>query len=196
MSINIIKLIVLLIIILVVLIIIKKILYKDRYYFYLSVNKIHPNNYEEVKKVEYFTKNRNIKDIEFHKLTDKSVVPAFQKVLDKNNLKFYNMESIILKHVPTILALKNKYNRARPYQINNQLDSLYSYTSDTPSYPAGHAYQAWVLYHVISLKYPQIKDILYQTAEYCDHVRVIAGLHYPSDGEYSKKLVMTLYKNT
>ena len=165
----------------------------DGYYFYLPTNKIHPNNYNEVKLVEHAVNNRTIEDIQFHKFTDDSVVPAFEELLRKNNIKYDgDMNEIILKHVPAILNLKHKYNRARPWQVNRNLDILYSYTAHTPAYPAGHAYQAWVLYRILSTKYPKLKEKLYKTAEYCDKVRVIAGLHYPSDGEYSKKLVMAL----
>lgn len=165
----------------------------DGYYFYLPTNKIHPNNYDEVKLVEYAVKNRTIEDVQFHKFTDYSVVPAFEELLRKNNIKYGgDMDEIILKHVSDILNLKHKYNRARPWQVNKKLNNLYSYTAHTPAYPAGHAYQAWVLYRILSSKYPQLKDELYKTAEYCDRVRVIAGLHYPSDGEYSKKLVFAL----
>lgn len=166
---------------------------RDGYYSYLQTNKIHPNNYDEVKLVESAVKNRTINDVQFHKFTDDSVVPAFEEILRNNNIKYYgDMNEIILKHVSAILDLKHKYNRARPWQVNKKLDVLYSYTAHTPAYPAGHAYQAWVLYRILSSKYPQLKEKLYKTAEYCDRVRVIAGLHYPSDGEFSKLLVMAL----
>lgn len=174
----------------------KLFLTNDGYYFYLSTNKVHSNNHEEVQLVQYAIQNRSLDDINFHKFTDDSVVPAFQKVLDENNITFHqDMTKIILEHVPTILSLKHKYNRARPWQINKNLDVLYSSTAHTPAYPAGHAYQAWVLYRILSAKYPRIKEKLYKTAEYCDRVRVIAGLHYPSDGEFSKALVMAINPN-
>ena len=166
---------------------------QNGYYFFLPTIKIHPNNYDEVKIVEYAVKNRSIEDVQFHKFTDYSVVPAFEEILRNNNIKYDNdMDEIILKHVSAIINFKHKYNRARPWQVNKKLNKLYSNTAHTPAYPAGHAYQAWVLYRILSSKYPQLKDKLYKTAEYCDRVRVVAGLHYPSDGEYSKKLVMAL----
>jgi len=38
-------------------------------------------------------------------------------------------------------------------------------------------------------KYPHLQNELNLIAEKCDQVRVKAGLHYPSDGEFAKKLV-------
>ena len=182
--------------ILIIFSIFKFFLTNDGYYFYLSTNKVHPNNHEEVQLVQYAIHNRNLNDINFHKFTDDSVVPAFEELLRKNYIKYdADMNEIILKHVPAILNLKHKYNRARPWQVNKNLDILYSYTAHTPAYPAGHAYQAWVRYRILSSKYPKLKEQLYKTAEYCDRVRVIAGLHYPSDGEFSKSLVMALNPN-
>ena len=80
-------------------------------------------------------------------------------------------------------------NRARPYQIDSSINDLKSLTSHTPAYPAGHAFQGYYLARVLSIKYPDKKYLWEQTAERCDLVRVSAGLHYPSDGQFGKQLV-------
>ena len=62
-------------------------------------------------------------------------------------------------------------------------------TAQTPAFPAGHAFQAYLLSKKLSEKYPEKKKLFEKIAKKCDLCRVQAGLHYPSDGEYSKKLV-------
>ena len=94
-----------------------------------------------------------------------------------------------------VLAMKLKmhYNRPRPYQYNKSLQVLYSTTADTPAYPAGHALQAYYLAKILGKKYPYIKSQLDNIAYQCDIVRVKAGLHYPSDGQFSKVLIDTFF---
>tara|TARA_Y100000816_G_scaffold28213_1_gene18067 strand:- start:369 stop:755 length:387 start_codon:yes stop_codon:yes gene_type:complete len=87
-----------------------------------------------------------------------------------------------------IMNLKKYHNRIRPFQLLKTDLFLETKSGHTPAYPAGHAYQAWALCIVFSDKYPHLEKELTQLAITCDKVRVSAGLHYPSDGEFSKKL--------
>ena len=81
-----------------------------------------------------------------------------------------------------------------PKQILPDLDVLTSTTAHTPAYPAGHAFQAYYLAHTLGKKYPDLQDKLNEIAEQCDSTRVKAGLHYPSDGEFSKHLITLFFK--
>lgn len=172
---------------------------RKRYYSHLpTTSGVYPDNRIEIEQVEQAISARTKHDVDAHVLTDESVVPLFVRVLRNNGIHVNQrvLKSIILqpKHLSTIQRLKRKHNRARPWQIKI-IDNLESATAHTPAYPAGHAYQAWVLYRVLSSQHPSLKQELYNTAKYCDRIRVLAGLHYPSDGKYSKKLVMALRKN-
>ena len=53
--------------------------------------------------------------------------------------------------------------------------------------------QAYFLAKILSKKYPNKKDILDNIAYNCDLTRVKAGLHYPSDGKFSKFLIDTIF---
>ena len=88
-----------------------------------------------------------------------------------------------------IYLLKHIINRARPYQVNTNILLLESKTANTPSYPAGHACQAYYLAKYLGKKHPEKQDELNQIAQRCDMVRVKAGLHYPSDGVFSKQII-------
>ena len=87
-----------------------------------------------------------------------------------------------------ILFFKYLINRRRPYQIDENLNPLSTLTSQTPAYPAGHAYQAILLASRLSEKYPDKKDLFNKIALDCDKCRVRAGIHYVSDGEFSRTL--------
>ena len=84
--------------------------------------------------------------------------------------------------------MKNLINRKRGYQIDPEINPLNVSTAQTPSFPAGHAYQALLLASYLSKKYPDKKNLFDEIAFKCDDCRIKAGLHYKSDGEFSRKL--------
>ena len=94
---------------------------------------------------------------------------------------------------PSLFFFEGIINRARPQQINRKLDVLASKTASTPSYPSGHAFQAYYLAQVLSSRYPEKAEMFSKIAEDCALARVYAGLHYPSDNEFSKTLVETFF---
>lgn len=163
-----------------------------RYYFFLLTFPIYPNNKDESKEVEKLTKQRTYEDKQFFELTDLSVVHAFKDYVPESESE---LNYIIQRPSLVILTLFLKYsiNRARPSDINKNIVALESKTGNTPSYPAGHAFQAYCLANILSKKYPEKKEILTKIAERCDIVRVKAGIHYPSDGEIAKKIADLLY---
>ena len=74
-------------------------------------------------------------------------------------------------------------------QVNKNIKPIDISTAQTPAYPAGHAFQAYYLAKILSKKYPERKHIFDHIAEQCNLSRIKAGLHYPSDGEFAKKIV-------
>jgi hypothetical protein len=159
-----------------------------RYIWLLPTFPFYPNNEKEIQKVLSKVNFRTFSNIEFFKLTDPSVTYAFEPLVEES---IKDLQKIILnvRVTSTIKFLKYFYNRARPHQIDSNIKPLKSTTARTPSYPAGHAFQAYYLAKTLSKKYPQRKNEFYKIAKQCDDVRIIAGLHYPSDGEFAKKIV-------
>lgn len=159
------------------------------YYWFLPAQGI-PS--DDLRLVEEAVQSRTPSDILFHQKTDRSVSPAFLELLESHGIldDIESLDKLVITHVPTILRYKLFHNRKRPWQMNPCLDKLDSVSANNPSYPSGHAYQAWVLYKHLSQKYPGLEHELYAMAERCSNIRVIAGLHFPSDGQYSKQLVM------
>ena len=158
----------------------------ERYYqFYPTIN-VYPNNFNEVKIVEKYVKQKNQIMNDFIKLTDKSVSYAFQDVVIESREQLSKMEGEI---VPFITFFKNLFNRARPKQINENLNVFESVSANTPAFPSGHTCQAYYLAKKLSIKYPEKREILFELAEKCGQARIYAGLHYPCDHEFSKFLV-------
>jgi hypothetical protein len=159
-----------------------------RYYYFLPTIPFYPNNYEDVKNVQSAIKTRTQKNIEFYRLTDSSVVHAFTPYVDESVDELNKMISSFPIRI-IVMGAKYFFNRARPYQIQPDLDVLSSLTAHTPAFPAGHAFQAYYLAKKMTYKYPENKKIFEKIAEECDNTRIKAGLHFPSDGIFSRYLV-------
>ena len=161
---------------------------QDKYNFYYPTLPIYPNNYQEIEVVKKEINSRSQKDIDDFQKTDKSVCYLFSDYTSETTeeLRLITNNTKIRYFIQ---FFKNIINRARPYQIDSTINDLKSITSHTPAYPAGHAFQAYYLARVLSIKYPDKTYLWDKIAERCDLVRVRAGLHYPSDGQFSKQLV-------
>ncbi len=147
---------------------------------------LYPNNENEIHLVIAATKQRTKDDIDLFQLTDSSILPVFHNVfpsIHKNTL-----HDILVSENHKILAIKNIVNRATPYQISNKVDVMHSTTAHTPAFPAGHAAQAYILAKYLIKIYPEQKHAIERLADKCHDCRVKAGLHYPSDGRFSKLL--------
>jgi len=164
------------------------ILSPKRYLSILPTIPIYPNNYEESLIVQEISENRTMSDILFFKKTDEKVSPAFEPYVNET---IEELDKIFLDFTIhySILFYKYTINRARPYQINPKIKILKSETGNTPSFPAGHAMQAYYLAKYLSEKYPSKRTLLFTIAKKCDECRIKAGIHYPSDGHYSRYLL-------
>lgn len=157
-----------------------------RYVSYLPTFPIYDNN--EAKIVLEKWQNRTTQDVKFFNLTDPSIVYAFLDYVKEEKKELINIITSP-KVMYIIRFLKYIINRPRPYQIESKIKPLHSDTGYTPALPAGHAFQAYYLAHVLSKRYPEKKDVFDNIAARCDDVRVKGGIHYPSDGLLSKNIV-------
>ena len=144
---------------------------------------VYPDSYKE----SFIVLEEMKKDQSLFWETDKNVGIAFVDILPEPPEE---IDRIVNSQNNTILFLKYLINRPRPVQVNPSIRPLPSTTAATPSYPSGHSYQAFVVARHFSKKYPHLREQLYMIAEQCGQARIRAGLHYPSDHEISKKLVM------
>lgn len=159
---------------------------RPRYISYLPTLPFYNNDEAEIVLEKWH--KRTSDDIVFFKLTDPSITHAFLDVVNENENELRSI--ITAPHIlAIILFFKYTINRPRPYQIETKIKPLYSETGSTPALPAGHAFQAYYLAYMLSKRYPDKKQLFDSIAKRCDDVRVIGGIHYPSDGKLSKKIV-------
>ena len=155
------------------------------YFSYLPTLPIYPNNEKDLEQMKNIMKTRTQEDVDLFFQTNHSIVPAFLQYVNEDKAK---LTEIILSQNHIINFFKYTINRRRPYQIDTDLNPLSTKTSNTPAYPAGHAYQALLLASHLSKKYPEKKQLFDNIAAKCNACRVKAGIHYKSDGEFSKTL--------
>lgn len=159
-----------------------------RYIYYMPILPIYPDNVSESKIVYDLTLKRTQRDLDFFEKTDYSIVYAFNEIVD---IPVQTLFDIVSTTPLTLIMLSTKYgiNRARPWQVDTRIQKRPSLTDKTPSYPAGHALQAYYLAYVLGKIYPARHKVFQEIAEECDRTRIYAGLHYPSDGAFSKQLI-------
>jgi len=174
---------------------------KRYYWWYPTFNltisgfgKMYPDNKTEINTVitEYIMK-RMPSDIAFFRLTDMNPAAAFTTVIRPEEISVAEMDRILTGMRVTFitLTLKRIYNRARPAlvapEVINEANGtlLRSDSADTPAYPSGHAVQTYYLAKVLSRKFPAKTHALMEVATKCANIRIMAGLHYPSDRDFA-----------
>ena len=153
------------------------------YYFgFPHRSEAYPNSQKESFLVLEKMKNP---DMEFFNMSDISPKQPFMNYLKENNLEFSenNLSQIIFESLPFLMENKRFHNRPRPTQVNANITPIQSQTAATPSYPAGHTFQSYLIAHHLSLKHPKHRDEFFQIAKRIADARVSVGLHYPSDNE-------------
>lgn len=155
--------------------------------------KMYPDSKTEINTVitEYIMK-RMPSDVAFFRLTDMNPAAAFTTVIKPEEMSVAEMDRIMTNTRVIFITtmLKRIYNRARPAHIAPEVINegngtlLRSDSADTPSYPSGHAVQTYYLAKVLSRKFPAKTQPLMEVATKCANIRIMAGLHYPSDRDF------------
>jgi hypothetical protein len=165
-----------------------------RYYIWYPTITAYPNNVKEIRvMVREYIRKRTPDNIDFFKLTDSSPLEAFRGKLTDKQFQRLKKDVISPVIIGKITYYKKLYNRARPVQVAPQIvDALYSTTANTPAYPSGHALQAYYAAKLLSKWAPARKEEWEDIAERVANIRIIAGLHYPSDRDFARRLVDNL----
>lgn len=140
-------------------------------------------------------------------VADSKLPPAIMRVADKDPLRlFYSvakkkgldpLEEEAQRWADDWTKLsfeyKLKFKRRRPYVVKKEHDIDFvvdkSDTSDSPSYPSGHALMGYGVAEFYKEKYPLMADEWDNVADIIAHSRLQMGVHYPSDTKASKELV-------
>lgn len=166
------------------------------YIWYPSQNLFFPiKSKEEVKIVNMAFSNRTEEDLANFMATDKGGVDLFYEILKNNNVSREEIERVFFNKniIRTIKLYKYIFNRVRPFQLDKSITPPSTDTYFTPSYPAGHVFQYYVVAKYYSKKYPEHYKKLHDLVSRVDSARVKAGIHYPTDGAFSRSLVDDLF---
>tara|TARA_R100000278_G_scaffold29947_2_gene27649 strand:- start:7694 stop:9205 length:1512 start_codon:yes stop_codon:yes gene_type:complete len=156
---------------------------------------------EELKLISKRSTSRTATEVKEILLNDEDPLNIFMPFLTENKLKFdkkeFKLYEKIVDHVFGLL--KRMHNRPRPAQLAEhvglEIDVLETKTHHTPAYPSGHAAYGYLLAEFLADKYPQHKKELVKLGDKTGFLRVIQGVHYPSDSLASNQLAKVLYKN-
>ena len=99
---------------------------------------------------------------------------------------------------PSIKFHKKHFNSLRPNELASlvgfNLDTDYLKSAQSPSYPSGHAAQAYYMAHKLKDIFPQLESSFYNLASMVASSRVDRGVHFPSDITAGIMLADKLYQ--
>lgn len=132
---------------------------------------------------------------------DLKVVKPFEDYADEYGIELdtTRLKDLVKQTHPIILALKRHYNRPRPAVLAKHLGlPLTNYplkTSNTPSYPSGHATQGCLVAQLVADMMPlEHRNNVLEIGERIGLSRQVAGAHYPSDTVFGVRLGNELYR--
>ncbi len=159
-----------------------------------------PTLKERIKELEEISYQRNnqFNPPELQQDLDIGMTKLFNSVIKSNG--YESCKPIIKKMKnevkPIIKYHKNYFNSPRPNQIAEILGIDFDFddlnSAKSPSYPSGHAAQAFYLAHNLSNEFPELREDFYILANMIAESRVDRGVHFPSDIEAGKLLASKL----
>ena len=154
----------------------------------------HPSNESEIEQVLEAVKDNDL-DKETQRNLDENNHKMMLDIVDEDMDDWKRFIEDVDIHT---IKLKMKYGRQRPYEYSDKIKSITD-TDDSPSFPSGHAIEAYALAEVLGERYPDKKDELDKMAAKIAKSRVQMGNHFPSDievGEKVGKMIADAYLST
>ena len=154
----------------------------------------HPSNESEIEQVLEAVKDNDL-DKETQRNLDENNHKMMLDIVDEDMDDWKRFIEDVDIHT---IKLKMKYGRQRPYEYSDKIESVTG-TDDSPSFPSGHAIEAYALAEVLAERYPDKKEELDKMAAKIAKSRVQMGSHFPSDievGEKVGKMIADAYLST
>jgi len=154
----------------------------------------HPSNESEIEQVLEAVKDNDL-DKETQRNLDENNHRMMLDIVDEDMDDWKRFIEDVDIHT---IKLKMKYGRQRPYEYSDKIKSITD-TDDSPSFPSGHAIEAYALAEVLGERYPDKKDELDKMAAKISKSRLQMGNHFPSDievGEKVGKMIADAYLST
>ena len=90
-------------------------------------------------------------------------------------------------------ALKQVFERPRPYQTDKTLHPVCALTAAPNSYPSGHALTGYLEGLTLAEIVPEKRTEILARADDYAHNRLVCGVHYPSDVEASRRVAYAVF---
>ena len=137
---------------------------------------------------------------EISEVYDKAPLELFKSYVESKGRSYNEGYYKILQKdlIPLIYEIKSVYNRLRPFQLadllNIEIEKYSTDTTQTSSYPSGHAIQAYVVAIVLAHQFPDLTSGLLEVAELISQSRIDYGFHYQSDVIFGRMLASLIAK--
>ncbi len=89
--------------------------------------------------------------------------------------------------------IKLRFQRVRPYNVDESLHPVCKTKLTADSYPSGHATTGYLMALVLASMLPEKRDAIFARADDYVHNRLVCGVHFPSDVEAGKKIAYALF---
>lgn len=145
---------------------------------------------------------------------NRQVPESLQEALDTGSSELFNsivissgnscalsvIEDLKMGITAIVKNHKDHFNAERPAELAERIgypfEGDYLESAQTPSYPSGHAAQAFYVAFALSDMYPELAHDFVTLAELISSSRVDRGVHLPSDISAGKQLAEILYEMT
>lgn len=167
-------------------------------------NMKHPNDNETLRELMHLKQvmsDASDEDLIFANHAETDEQEMYNKFARKIGLKLPQnfLPDILEKVEPILFHLKKYHNRARPEQFaaahNIPFQTAITHTALHPAYPSGHAFDSYIMNHVLSKLSPSHSDHIKIFTDKMRNSRLHAGLHYPTDNEISRQLANAVIEN-
>ena len=152
------------------------------------------NTVQELKILKDLMDNVSEDDLQFAMNAEVDEEEMYRKFMRSHGINLpETFISDILKQTDSILFYMKKYfNRARPEQFalanNIPFNVLITHTANHPSFPSGHAFDSYILSHVLKQIVPGKSIEIDEFTKKMRNSRNNVGLHYISDNLISHEL--------
>tara|TARA_R110000751_G_scaffold88112_2_gene174311 strand:+ start:2021 stop:2695 length:675 start_codon:yes stop_codon:yes gene_type:complete len=163
------------------------------------------DSFEVLRELQYLTELTRASDLEskmplFRKI-DADMTGFLSGVFSRIGIEWKDeaFDYLISQISPLTVRLKDKYNRARPYQLafyrEIDLHPFASLSAGSASYPSGHTLNSGYILEVFSKIFEGAEIKLKKTWGVIAKSREALGLHYPSDNRFSAEILKKVMKH-
>jgi membrane-associated phospholipid phosphatase len=172
---------------------------KQKFFNKLYPSNISPEVRRELTELVKRTTNISPADLEFATQAEKDHYGIWIKFLYNMGISISKpfLDKITDETDGLLYTLKYHYNRPRPFQLGYyhgiHVNPVIYSSANSPAFPSGHAMESRLFALILSEKYPFAADKIMNMGNKIAESRLNAGVHYPSDTEFSFEIAQWIF---